>query len=256
MVANATPMRRERHADRVAIRLRPPTVHRHMSASPSSSPRRLPTIGIVIPTLNECALLPGLLDHLVRLSGWNEVLISDGGSRDGTLACAQNHPLAPRVLATNGGRAAQLNHAFAAIRSDAILVLGADLRPHATALPCIHRALAAGVVAGCLRLHHSQRSLWFRWQDAWSRLRATWTAGAYLDQAPFFVRSVALAAGGFRAVGGYDTADLGRRLAKPGTFRPLSAPVVASCRHWQHHGFVRGTLIHQRHRLRHFLSIA
>ena len=222
----------------------------------ASRPRQLPTIGIVIPTRDERTLLPGLLAHLARLGGWHEVLVSDGGSRDGTPVCARRHPLAPRVLETTGGRAAQLNAAFAAMNSDVVVVLGADLRPHTTALSAIRQATVDGALAGCLRLRHSRRTPLFRWQDAWSRLRATWTAGAYLDQAPFFDRRAALAIGGFRAVGPYDTADLCRRLAGHRGLHLTPAPVVASCRHWQQHGFWRGTLIHQHRRLQHLLGSA
>lgn len=212
-------------------------------------PPLLPTLAIAVPVLDEERLLPGLLDHLQRIGGWDELAVIDGGSRDRTLALALGHPAKPAVLAARGGRAAQLNLAMERLRSEVVLVLAADLRPHASAPAAVRRAYGAGARAGCLRLFNSRRTAVFRWQDAWARLRARWTGGAYLDQAPFFDRRAALARGGFRPLRGYDTADLGRRLGGRGGLALLRAPVVASCRHWQQYGLLRGTLAHQRVRL-------
>ena len=49
-------------------------------------------ISVVIPTLDEEAELPLVLDHLARLAGDWEVIVADGGSRDATTALARSHP--------------------------------------------------------------------------------------------------------------------------------------------------------------------
>src|SRR5258708_4530016 len=194
----------------------------------------LPTLAMLVPVLDEERLLPGLLDHLQRIGGWDELVVVDGGSRDHSLAIARSHPLRPLVLETRGGRAAQLNLALARLRSEVVLVLAADVRPQAAAPAAVRSMHAAGADAGCLRLVNSRRTPLFRWQDVWARLRARWTRGAYLDQAPFFDRRAALARGGFAVLG---------------------AGGVPSCRHWQRIGVLGGTLVHQRQRLAHLTGL-
>jgi glycosyltransferase involved in cell wall biosynthesis len=203
-------------------------------------------ISVIIPVRDEERLLPGLLDRLRELCDWHEVIVADGGSRDRSRALAAAHPLAPRII-DGGPREERLNAALRAATGDIALILGADARPTRAAFALLARTRA---VAGCLHLRHAQRRALFRWGDAFARLRARWTCGAYLDQAPFFARAAALACGGFRAVGSYDTADLGRRLRAQGSFALLPAPVLVSCRAWARGRRVASFLRYQRQRLR------
>ncbi|MFW5845008.1 MAG: glycosyltransferase [Planctomycetota bacterium] len=207
-----------------------------------------PSIDIIVPVLDEARLLPGLLEHLTRRPGWNRCIVVDGGSTDASVALARRHPLQPLVLQVPGGRHRQLNRALACSRADAVLVLAADLRLGASALPAMQRCLLAGARHGCLWQRSARRSLLYRWQDACSRLRARHTGGAYMDQTPFFLRRSLLACGGFRNLGSYDTADAGRRLHRPLAVAPGIA--ISSCRAW-HDGFLRPTLANQRKRLQH-----
>src|SRR5262245_25798240 len=68
----------------------------------------LDVISIIIPTLNEAANIEATLAHLqpLRVRG-HEVIVVDGGSRDGTLRLAR--PLADRVVTAARGRARQMN---------------------------------------------------------------------------------------------------------------------------------------------------
>src|SRR5207247_11432082 len=65
---------------------------------------RRAVIGVVIPTLNEASYLPGLLADLqcLRQIVPLDVVVADGGSRDGTLAVAER--AAARTLAGPAGR--------------------------------------------------------------------------------------------------------------------------------------------------------
>ena len=99
-------------------------------------------IGVVIPTLNEASYLPGLLADLQRLRQIVplDVVVADGGSRDGTLAVAER--AAARTLVGPAGRARQLNAGAAAARGEWLLFLHADVRVP----PAARRALLAAVV--------------------------------------------------------------------------------------------------------------
>ncbi len=222
----------------------------HISARKLSS-ETLPTIAIIIPALNEADSIAAALTHVQNLSGWHECLVTDGGSDDLTRVIACAHPLRPRVITALGGRATQLNVALNHVTSDVVVILSVDCRLGRHALMAIRHAVAQGAVAGCLRLHNSSSRFLFRVHDHWARLRARWTNGAYVDQAPFFLRALALKHR-FRQLAGYDTADLGRRMNQGRTLPVINSSVVASCRHWHRHGLWRGTWMHQQLRLRYW----
>lgn len=99
-----------------------------------------PELSIVIPTLNEVVTLPGLLADLAAQQGVDcEVLVSDGGSGDGTAQLAaelfDRHRLAGTVISGLPGRGRQLNRGAAQARGEWLLFLHADSRlPDETAL--------------------------------------------------------------------------------------------------------------------------
>lgn len=92
-----------------------------------------PTLSIVIPTLNEAAHLPYLLQDL----GWQkniqfEIIVVDGGSTDETLsiarAIAKDYPYPLNIIESNTGRASQLNKGAGSCHAEDILFLHADSR--------------------------------------------------------------------------------------------------------------------------------
>jgi rSAM/selenodomain-associated transferase 2 len=99
-----------------------------------------PELSVIIPTLNEVATLPLLCADLAAQQGVAfEVLVSDGGSTDGTCKLATEllayHRLAGTVLSGPAGRGRQLNHGAARARGERLLFLHADSRlPAPTAL--------------------------------------------------------------------------------------------------------------------------
>src|SRR5258707_3657503 len=84
-------------------------------------------LSIIIPTLDEASSIAATLEALApyRARG-AEVIVVDGGSRDGTLDLARPH--ADRVLASSRGRATQMNAGALAARGDVLLFLHADTR--------------------------------------------------------------------------------------------------------------------------------
>jgi cellulose synthase/poly-beta-1,6-N-acetylglucosamine synthase-like glycosyltransferase len=70
-------------------------------------------ISIIVPALNEAAGIGAALAPLQTLrAAGHEVIVVDGGSTDGTPAMAE--PLADRVIASDRGRARQMNAGAAA----------------------------------------------------------------------------------------------------------------------------------------------
>ena len=93
----------------------------------------MPELSIIIPTLNEAGPLPWLLADLAVQTGIGfEILVSDGGSTDGTGKLAAEilvrHCLAGDVLTGPAGRGRQLNCGAARARGEWLLFLHADSR--------------------------------------------------------------------------------------------------------------------------------
>jgi len=93
----------------------------------------LPDISLIIPVLNEAAVLPGLFDSLAEQEGVNfEVILCNGGSSDSTEqlchALAEKAGFTVRTIETPRGRGAQMNAGAGIARSDLLLFLHADSR--------------------------------------------------------------------------------------------------------------------------------
>ncbi|MBS0658400.1 MAG: TIGR04283 family arsenosugar biosynthesis glycosyltransferase [Verrucomicrobia bacterium] len=79
---------------------------------------------VVIPVLNEAELLPRCLAAVARELPPAEVIVVDGGSRDGGVELARRH--GARVLTAAGGRGAQCRAGVEASRGEWLLLLHGD----------------------------------------------------------------------------------------------------------------------------------
>lgn len=195
-------------------------------------------VSVVVPTLDEAAELPRLLDHLAALEGRFEVIVADGGSRDGSAELAASHPLAPRVLHETSGRAAQLNAGARAARGDPIVFLHADTRLPPTA----HRSLTATHVDG------GNFAIRFDGDDLFARVLGAWYRGQrrlgayYGDSAIWLRRATFDELGGYRELPIMDDYELARRLERGHRTACLPGPVVTSARRWRALGIPRTVL--------------
>src|SRR5262245_20952284 len=109
------------------------------SADPAAPARR---ISIVVPTLGEADVIAEALAALAPLrSRGHEVIVVDGGSRDGTPELARG--AADRVASVPRGRARQMNAGAELARGEVLLFLHADTRLPADADALILRGLEA-----------------------------------------------------------------------------------------------------------------
>lgn len=107
-------------------------------AAPALPPR--PHVSIVVPVLNEAALIGPFLQHLRQRAPGAELIVADGGSTDGTPAAAE--PFCDRLIASSAGRARQLNSGAEAARGEVLWFLHADSEVPRDCLPDIRAALA------------------------------------------------------------------------------------------------------------------
>ena len=201
-----------------------------------------PLVSVLVPVLDEAIALPGLLDHLAKLPGRLEVIVADGGSRDGTLDIAQAHPLAPRVLGPVRGRAAQLNAAAVQAAGDALVFLHADSRLPGAAYATLCEALRdPSILGGNFVLHFDGMDRFSRMLTAWYALQRRF--GIYYGDSTIWTRRPTFEAlGGYRELPIMDDYDLVRRLERRGRTACLPGPATTSPRRWKSLGVLRTVL--------------
>lgn len=211
-------------------------------------------LSIVIPTLNEAATLRTLL---LALQPWRgpgcEVIVADGGSRDGTAALAA--PLVDRVVEAPTGRAAQMNAGAALARGEALWFLHADSRPPRDAVPCLLTSLA-GAGWGRFDVRLSGRHPLLRVIERAMNLRSRWSGIATGDQGIFVRRDWFDAVAGFPPLPLMEDVALSRVLKRRGRPACLAGPLGTSSRRWERDGILSTVLLMWRLRFAYFLGAA
>jgi rSAM/selenodomain-associated transferase 2 len=188
-------------------------------------------IAVIIPALSEEHALARLLPSLGEAA---EVVVSDGGSRDGTVALARR--LGARVVEGAPGRGAQLNRGAAASVAPILLFLHADTSLPAGALEAIAAAVDAGAEGGGFRVRFASARPVFALGSAVVNLRTRLTGWPLGDQAQFVTREAFEAIGGYAELALLEDLDFIRRLARRGRTRLLPLAVETSARRFEAQG--------------------
>lgn len=206
------------------------------------------TITVVMPVLNEAQALAVTLPHTLSL-GFDELILVDGGSTDGTIERAQaavatrsphHGPCSLTIIEAPAGRAGQLNAGAAAAQGKVLLFLHADTLLPSDARREITKALAdPSVVAGRFDVRFDRDTLLSRTIARMMNLRSRWTGMMTGDQALFLRSETFRSLGGFAAIPLMEDLELSRRLKHMGKVASLRAQVVTSYRRWAHCGPIR-----------------
>lgn len=196
-------------------------------------------LSVVIPTLDEAAELPVTLARTVPLDGVAEVIVSDGGSTDGTPDLARAG--GARVVTGPPGRGGQLRRGAQAAVGEVVVFLHADTWLPADAAGVIRRLLARpGTVGGGFRKAFRDGTAVIRLAAAWRSMVFTRVTGRFFgDQAVFVRRDVLEAADGVPDVPLMEEFELARRLVRHGRLRLAPATVLTSARRFGSHGLLR-----------------
>lgn len=211
------------------------------------------SLSIIIPVLDEAPRIGGLLGGLQALRGAGvELLVVDGGSRDGTPQCANG--LADRIIAAPRGRAAQMNAGARASRGEILLFLHADTQLPAGADSAVMRATGAGAQWGRFDVRIEGRHPLLPIVAGMMNWRSRLTGIATGDQAIFVRREL------FERVGGYPELPLMEDIRLSASLKRLAPPaclaerVETSGRRWERHGVLRTILLMWRLRAAFFLG--
>jgi rSAM/selenodomain-associated transferase 2 len=196
----------------------------------------MPTLSIVIPTLDAAASLPatiaGLLEHPDA-----ELIVADGGSSDGTVACAR--ALGAAVVIAPRGRGSQLAAGARAAHGAWLMFVHAD-----TVLAPGWRIPVETAMAGDL-----DRAGYFRFaldddRPAARRLerRVAWRCRVfglpYGDQGLLISRRRYEAVGGFRPIPLMEDVDLARRIGRRHLVA-LEHPAITAATRYRRAGYRR-----------------
>lgn len=203
-----------------------------------------PTLSVVIPTLNAASALPPALAQFesARAGGLvRELVVSDGGSRDGSVALAE--AAGATVVSGLPGRGQQLARGAKSTRGDWLLFLHADTR------------LDVGWeadVTGFLAPADEERAAAFtfalddgapaarklEWMVAW---RCRLLALPYGDQGLLVSRRLYDDLGGFRPIPLMEDVDLVRRIGRE-RLSIFASRAVTSAARYRRDGYVRRPL--------------
>lgn len=195
-------------------------------------------ISIVIPTLNAAAHLPRCLEALMEglAAGLiRELIVSDGGSTDATLAIAD--AAGAQIVTGAASRGGQLRRGVAQAQGDWLLVLHADtvLEPGWSAWVADHVAAAGGPAH--FRLGFRAAGVMPSWVAGWANLRSRLFALPYGDQGLLLPVADYARAGGYPDQPLMEDVALVRALGRPLTALPVRA--LTGAERYQRDGWLR-----------------
>ena len=156
-------------------------------------------LSIIIPTYNEAENIERLVKYL-HLHGNNElaeIIISDGGGSDDTIALAQKAG-AIAMVSPQKGRAAQMNYGAGLATGDVLYFIHADTFPPTSFVKDIEDATLAGYGFGRYYSKYDTKK-WLLKINEWFT-RSDWFIGYGGDQTLFISKPL------FGTINGFDTA--------------------------------------------------
>jgi rSAM/selenodomain-associated transferase 2 len=199
-------------------------------------------ISIVIPAFNEGSIIRKTVSSIISQGDLVvEVIVSDGGSTDNTIAEATAAG-AQVLLSPTKGRAAQMNAGAHLAKGSVLYFLHADSVVPSGFADDIANSVREGTVAGCFRLAFDYDH-WFLQMQCWFT-RFDIDAFRYGDQSLFVNKTVFERCGGFNeSFVVFEDNEIIGRLKKFGPFRILKKAMITSARKYTANGVYKTQFI-------------
>ncbi len=195
-------------------------------------------ISIIIPTYNEIEHISALLNHLKKVSHQQiEILVSDGGSTDGTLeeVLKSNVKI---IKSPEKGRAKQLNFAAKYAKGNILYFIHADTIPPLSFENDIQKALNEGFKIGCYRFKFNSNKSILKVNAYLTRFDRLMFRGG--DQSLFITREL------FDKLKGYciehkvmEDYDIISRARKENKFKIIPKDIIVSARKYDYNSYLK-----------------
>lgn len=192
-----------------------------------------------MPTIDEEEALRLHLPPVLDLA--DEIVVTDGGSQDGTVAVARE--LGAPVVSGPPGRGPQLNRGARETTADILLFLHADTLLPAGAVDAVRVAVDAGRVGGGFLVRFDDPRPIYRFGTRMVNLRTRLIRSPLGDQAQFVTREAFEQLAGFRDWPILEDLDFIRRLKRLGELEILPYQVVTSSRRYVEGGPVKTVVL-------------
>jgi rSAM/selenodomain-associated transferase 2/rSAM/selenodomain-associated transferase 1 len=200
-------------------------------------------LSVIIPTLDEAQII-GKNVAAISPNSRTEIIVVDGGSRDGTAEIAES--LGIKVLRTSPSKAAQMNAGAAIAKGDVLLFLHADTRLPEDFESCVLAAATeVGFCAGAFSLGIESPKMGLRLIEQVANWRSRFLQMPYGDQALFVSRKLFHEIGAYRDYPIMEDFELIRRLKRKGRITILPQSVRTSPRRWHNLGIFKTWLLNQ-----------
>lgn len=202
------------------------------------------TLSVVMPTLDADATIAKALAQFDRARATGlveELVVSDGGSRDGSVASAR--AAGARVVSGSRGRGQQLALGAQAARGAWLLFLHADTRLEPGWEAQVTGFVASGNTdrAAAFTFALDDDAAAARRIERWVERRCRWLGLAYGDQGLLIPRSLYDRLGGFRPIPLMEDVDLVRRIGRH-RLSILSTRAITSAARYRRDGYLRRPL--------------
>lgn len=198
-------------------------------------------ISIIVPAFNEAAQIKTTIKKLWQHDGQNlikEIIVSDGGSTDGTIEEAESEQKVIVLKSPEKGRAAQMNFGAMHATGKILYFLHADTLPPENFTHDIVSAIHAGYSAGCFMLSFDYDH-WFLIANCWFT-RFDFDTIRFGDQSLFVLKDTFERAGGFSEKHiVLEDQDIIKRLKKTARFTVIKKPVLTSARKYLENGIYK-----------------
>lgn len=212
-------------------------------------------VSIIVITLNEVKNLEETIEKArlaAQFPSGNvvpiEIIVSDGGSTDGTLEIAQK--IADKVIIGPSGRYLQLNAGANQAKGDILLFLHADtILPEGAIIRILYRLRNPKLIGGGFKKHWNwnpvvKRSFFLKFANFWWQGLGNWLVRLLRtfpgDNAIFVRKSIYKILKGFQPLWICEDFDFSRRLKKYGKkrFIYIHSAVLTSTRRYEKSGFL------------------
>lgn len=193
-------------------------------------------ISVIIPTYNEENYLARCIESVRAQNYPAEIIVSDGGSEDSTLAIAQNFS-ATLIAIGEKNLGKQLNTAAVIAKGEVILFLHADSLLTTGIFKQIVLCLKqAEYIGGAFKMKLSGEQIFYRILEAGGDLYCRLTNTYFGDRGIFIRTSAFRQMGGFKELPIMTDVEFSRRMNSVGKTAFLPGPVISSSRKFDYEG--------------------